>query len=90
MVIKVIIADAFQLSTGGVPLVDVDGDTIGDCMQKVVKQYPDLKKVWFAADGTISKYVLLALNGKIVPGNPVDQTVETGDELFPMLRMVGG
>jgi molybdopterin converting factor small subunit len=90
MKVNVIIADPFQLSTEGVDQMEVDAETTGECLRIVAERFPALKKVWYAPDGSPSKYILLSLNDTIVPNNSLDHPVQHGDELFIMLRMVGG
>ena len=90
MSIKVIIADSFLVASGGITELETTGKTVGECLKTAAKQVPALQKLWFTPQGTLSKFVLLFLNGENVTGNNVDQIVKEGDEIYPLLVIGGG
>ena len=87
---KVVIAEAFRLAAGGLEEVDCEGKTIGECLRQAVARAPALQKVWFNADGALSKYLILTVNGENVSVKELDRPVKEGDEIYPILLIGGG
>ncbi len=90
MSVQVIISESFQIASGGIMEVETSGKTVGECSKEAAKISPALERLWFMPDGGISEYVLLCLNGEIVPQNNLDHAVQDGDEIFPVLMIGGG
>ncbi len=87
---KVVIAEAFRLAAGGLEEVESQGKTIGECLRETVDRAPALQKVWFNADGGLSKYLILTVNGENISVKELDRPVKEGDEIYPILLIGGG
>jgi molybdopterin converting factor small subunit len=87
---KVIIAESFRLAAGGRDEIESSGQTIGACLEEAVRLAPALRKIWFTADGALSKYVILTVNGENLPPRALDRPVREGDEIYPVLLIGGG
>ncbi len=87
---KVIIPESFQVASGGLDEIEVQGNTLEECLKEAAQKAPALQKLWFNPEGGLSKYVLLCLNGENIPANNVNQTVQDGDEIMPLLVIGGG
>jgi hypothetical protein len=90
MSIRVIIEESFRSATGGVEKMEVEGDTIGQCLKEAVKKFPDLKKLWFKGNNKLTPYLLILLNSENIGGNKMARKVKDGDEICPLLIIGGG
>lgn len=90
MSIKVIIPESFQVVSGGVEEIEASADTVGGCLKEAVKKAPALQKLWFTAEGELSKYVILCVNGESISRSYLDHPVKDGDEIMPILVIGGG
>jgi molybdopterin converting factor small subunit len=90
MGVKVIIAETFQTATAGTDIIEVQGETVGQCLIETVRKYPGLEKLWFEKKGKLAHYMLLFINGENVHGEGLGQKVKEGDEIYPMLIIGGG
>ncbi len=90
MRVKVLIAETFQTATAGTEIIEVQGETIGQCLNETVRKFPGLEKLWFEKKGKLAHYILLFINGENVRGDGLSQAVKEGDEIYPMLIIGGG
>ena len=90
MSVKVIIAEAFRVASGGIEEIETHGKTVRDCLQEAARQSSGLKKVWLTPTGDPSKYIIITMNGENVPAQEVDRPVKDGDEIYPILLVGGG
>jgi molybdopterin converting factor small subunit len=60
---KVKIPSFFQPFTSLKPELDLSGDTVGEVMEDLFKQFPDLRQHFFTHWGILSANVLIYLNG---------------------------
>ncbi len=90
MSVKVVIAETFQTVTGGTEMVEVQGKTVGRCLEEVVKKFPGIEKMWYGEKGQLAHYILIFVNGENVLGDNLMQPVKDGDEIYPMLIIGGG
>ena len=90
MSVKVLIPETFQTATGGAEIVEVKGETVGQCLKEAVKKYPGLEKLWFEGKDKLARYILIFINGENTHGDSLTQAVKEGDEINPMLIIGGG
>jgi molybdopterin converting factor small subunit len=90
MGVKVIIAETFKSATGGIETVEVEGETVGQCLEEVVRKFPGLQKLWFREKGKLASYLLILLNGENIRENKLTRAVKDGDEICPLLIIGGG
>jgi len=90
MGVRVLIPETFQTATGGVEEVMVEGETVGQCLNKAVEKYPRLQKLWFVEKDTLAHYLLIFVNGENIHGDSLKHVVKDGDEIYPMLIIGGG
>ncbi len=81
----------FQNETGGVKLVEVDGHTIGESLDELIKLYPSIEKVLFDERDVLAGWLMIFLNGEALPdGNRLAVPVKDGDEIYPLMMIDGG
>jgi len=67
--------------------VEVSGSTVGECLDDLVRQFPETKKWLFDKNGIL--LVLILIDGEAVYQKGLNKPVVDGDELH-LIRIVGG
>ena len=93
MSIKINIPSNLQYFTNNMELVEVNGSTVGECLNNLTKQFPGIEKMLFTKNGELHNYVLnyvaVYVNGEDAYPNELVKPVKDGDELH-IIYMVGG
>ena len=89
MSIKIVIPPYLRSFTNNVEVVEVNGSTVGGCLDNLTKQSPDIKKVLFAKNGELLDYVNIYVQGKDAYPEELAKPVKDGDEL-QILYILGG
>ena len=71
-------------------VVQVSGNTVGQCLEQLVTQFPDVESGLFTEDGTLLNYVTLYVNGESAYPEELAKSVYDGDELHIVLMIAGG
>jgi molybdopterin converting factor small subunit len=71
-------------------VVQVDGDTVGQCLEQLVARFPGLKKVLFDSDGKLLNYIDVYVNGESSYPEESAKCLKNGDELHIELIIAGG
>ena len=74
----------------GQATVEVNGDTVGRCLEQLATRFPQLKKKLFENDGELSRMLEVYVNGESIYPEELATEVEDGDELDTALRISGG
>lgn len=90
MGVKVRIQKNLQGLVGLPEMVEVNGNTVGECLNELVKKHPEIEKRLSGKNKGILDFVEIFLNGKSAYPNEVDKTVKDGDEIHIMLMFAGG
>ena len=59
--------------------VETDGNKIGTCLDNVAKQFPELAKIIFKKDGSLSNLITILINGNDAYPDELTKTVKDGD-----------
>lgn len=81
--------DASLLSFTENIIVDVRGNTIGECLEYFVLHKPALKDIIFDGNNNLWLTNWIRLNGKFVYTNPLDKSINDGDEI-EVIKFTGG
>ena len=79
----------YQL-TNGQAIVKVKGNTVGQCLDDLIKQFPQIKQGLFGKDGKLLNYVDIYVNGESSYPEELAKPVKDGDELHITLIIAGG
>jgi len=79
-----------QHLVGAVKVADVNGRTVGECLNDLVKQFPQFEEVLFNKSGKLPKHLDVYINGKSAYPEELAKPVNDGDELRIMNIIVGG
>jgi hypothetical protein len=86
---KVHLYSNLQQYTENKTLVEVNGATIGQCLDELVMRYPGLKTQLFEKEGKLLSSVLLSLNLQSPNSEQLGKQMEEKDELY-LIRIVPG
>ena len=75
--------------TKGQTTIEVSGDTTGQCLNHLVKQFPALEKEIFDKDGKLLNYLSIFVNREIAFPEELTKPVKDGDEL-DIIPIIGG
>lgn len=76
--------------TGGLEMVEVDGRTVGECLNALVRKYPGMKTVLFEAGGKLNRLIEIYLNMKSTYPDELVKPTRDGDEIHITLLLSGG
>lgn len=86
MSIRVLVPSLLYKYTDNKDVVEVNGDTVQECIDALRDRYPELER-WLYRGGKVATFVHIGLNNKKAS---VDDRVKNGDELKIMLATGGG
>lgn len=69
--------------------IPVNGDTIQDCLNDLIKQYSRLKKMIFDDEGQLHTYVSIFAVNEVVYSDQLNKQVKDGD-IIHVLYVLGG
>ena len=88
---KVLIPTPLRQFTGKQDAVSVTGGTVGEVLQALISQYPDLRKQIFNDEGKLRSFVNVYLNDEDIRYLQKDATaVKDGDNISIVPSIAGG
>lgn len=90
MSIKINIPTFLQAFTDDKETIDIDGETVGACLNALMRQYPDVKKMLVDEKGDLHSYVGIYINGQDAFPNETAKPVKDGDEIHVLYSLAGG
>jgi len=76
--------------TNGKAIVEVDGNTVGSCLNNLVQQFPGIKPKLFDEKGKLLNYVDIYVNLESSYPKELAMPVKDGDKLSVTLIIAGG
>ncbi len=89
MGIKINISPLLYQYTNDQRIVEVNGDTVGQCLDHLVKQFPGIEKMLFDQNGKLRIYANIYVNKESAYREELAKPVKDGDEL-DILFIIGG
>jgi sulfur-carrier protein len=90
MPIKVHIHITHRQFTNGLDVVPVEGNTVGECLNYLIKQYPKMEKALFAKKDKLLNVVEVFVNHATAYPNELMKPVKDGDEIHLVVMLAGG
>ncbi len=90
MSVKVSVSQAMTEYSTGQRLGEVNGTTVGECLDQLVIKVPNFKRWLFDENGNLHEYVDIFVNKESAFPNPLLSPVKDGDELYIMSLIGGG
>lgn len=76
--------------TNGLDVVEVEGKTVGDCLDNLVKQFPAVKEGLFDKKGKLLNWVEIYVNMESAFPEELAKPVKDGDEIYLTIMLAGG
>ena len=90
MSIKVHLHKTHRRFTDGLETVDVEGHTVGECLQQLIRQYPDLEPALFDGKDKLQKTIEVYLNMQSTYPDELAKNTQDGDMIHIILMLAGG
>ena len=71
-------------------VIEVKGNTVGQCLDDLVRQFPRIRQGLFGKDGKLLNYVDIYVNQESSYPEELAKPVKDGDELHITLIIAGG
>jgi len=88
--IKAHIHKSHRQFTNGLEVVEVDGNTVGECLNHLVKQFPGIEKEIFNKNGKLRNIVEIYVNLESTYPDELVKAVVDGDEIHVTFILAGG
>jgi len=88
--IKINIHKTHRQFTNSLDIVEVDGNTVGACLDNLVRQFPDMGKVLFNKKGKLVNVIEIYVNLKSAYPDELARQVRDGDNIHITLMIAGG
>ena len=90
MSVKVHIHTTHRPLTNGFKVVAVEGNTVGECLNHLIKQFPGMEKALFAKKDKLLSTVEVYVNQASAYPNELLKLVKDGDEIQLVVMLAGG
>jgi molybdopterin converting factor small subunit len=90
MGVKVSVPVFLQAFTGDQETIEVEGKTVGDCLQALSQMHPDIRKMLVNDRGILHSYVGIYINAEDAFPNELAKPVKDGDEIHILYALAGG
>jgi molybdopterin converting factor small subunit len=87
---QVDVPSRYRGPTNGRCRIDVDGETVRECIEAVEAQHPGFLELIFDSRGGQRRFVRLFVNGDEIPRDAVDTPVAEGDCVQILAAVAGG
>jgi molybdopterin converting factor small subunit len=71
-------------------VVAAEGNTVGECLEQVIKQFPGMEKALFAKKDKLLNFVEVYVNNSSLHPNELSKPVKDGDEIHLVIMLAGG
>jgi molybdopterin converting factor small subunit len=85
--VKIHIDETISQSTNNLRLVEVDGNTVGECLNGLIELFPGINKWIFGDHGLL--LAVVSVNSEIVYQESLNRPVREGDNVA-LFYMIGG
>ncbi|PIP35447.1 MAG: ThiS family protein [Desulfobacterales bacterium CG23_combo_of_CG06-09_8_20_14_all_52_9] len=90
MSIDIAIHKTHRQFAGGAERVSVEGKTVGQCLDRLIQQYPQMKAILFDRKGRIKNTIEIYVNMESAYPDELKKPVKNGDVIHIALMLAGG
>jgi len=90
MSIKLNLNPVLYQYTNNQATAEVNGDTVGQCLNHLVKQFPGIEQGLFDKNGKLRNFFDIYVNGESAYPEELAKPVKDGDELYIIIIIGGG
>ena len=70
--------------------IEVNGSTIGQCLEQLINIFPKAREWLFGKDGKISNFLDIYINLEMVDPHDLTRQVDDGDVIHIVMMLTGG
>lgn len=82
MSVKIFLPSKMEHLAENKEVVDVEGSTVGECIQDLIRKYPGIRKALFKNDGKLDSTVMIFINAENAYPDELLKPVKDGDEVY--------
>ncbi len=90
MSVKINMPIFLQPFTANKGAIEVEGETVGECLGVLMKSYPEVRKMLVDENGKLHSYVGVYINGQDAFPGEMSKKVKAGDEIHVLYALAGG
>lgn len=90
MSIKVHVHTTHQALTDGLEILEVEGKTVGECLDNLIRLFPAMEEALFKKKGQLHPYVEIYINLETAYPDELAKPVKDGDEIHIIVMLAGG
>jgi molybdopterin converting factor small subunit len=90
MSVEVELSSVFGRYTNGHLNTSVEGKTVRECLHKLVRKFPKLKRMLLDSEGNLQQYYEYYINGESVFPQDMKKPLKDGDKLNVLYIIHGG
>ncbi len=90
MAVKIHIHTTHQQFTNGQEAVPVTGNTVGECLNQLIRQYPNMEQALFGKKNQLLNNVEILVNQTSAYPQELQKPVQDGDDIYLLLMLSGG
>lgn len=90
MTVKIDIHKTHRQYTDQLETVEVDGKTIGECIDSLIKKFPGMEKALFNNKATLKNHIEFYLNSESTYPDELKKKVSEGDCITITVMLAGG
>jgi molybdopterin converting factor small subunit len=90
MSVEIFLSPTLQTLVDDLPVVDVSGNTLGECLNDLLQKYPQLKAVLLDTNLELRRDYMIYINGENAYPEESSRPLKNGDKLNLMSFFVGG
>lgn len=90
MSVKIHIHTTHRQFTDGQESVSVEGKTVGECLNNLIKKFPKMEKAIFAKKDKLLNNIEVYLNHTSAYPDELSKPVKDGDEIHLITMLAGG
>ncbi len=90
MSIELQISSVFARYANNQTIMTVNGSTVGECLEDLFRQFPDLKKIFLDKEGKLLRAYDIYINGASAYPKEMTKPVKDGDKLHIIPVIYGG
>ena len=90
MSVSIELASIFSRYTNNQLTIKVEGETVGECLKDLFRQFPELEKLLMGRDGKLHRSYDIYINGESSYPKEMSKPVKDGDKLNIVFIVYGG
>ena len=90
MAVRIHLHKTHRQYAGGLDVVEVNGTSVGDCLDDLIRRYPQMHDQLFDAKGNLKKTIEIYLNMHSAYPDELAKVTQEGDAIHIIVMLAGG